>query len=211
VPVTYYVRLAGRVAIVKSTWYSARFHGLVLVGRGSRLRVHRPARVSLERGAVLLVGLEHERPSGASIVLHPKAELHVNGVVQIMRDSHVTVHWGGRLTVAGGTYFNDGTLVYCAEEITIGADCAIAWNVTITDTDVHRLLRSGAEHTPSRPISLGDGCWIGTGATLLKGACVGSGAVVGARSLVLGDVAPHTLVGGVPARQIADDISWTLR
>ena len=51
-------------------------------------------------------------------------------------------------------------------------------------------------------VSIGHDVWIGHGATVLPGVCIGNGAVVGAGAVVSRDVAPYTIVGGVPARLI---------
>ncbi len=47
-----------------------------------------------------------------------------------------------------------------------------------------------------------DDVWIGAGAVLTDGVRVGRGAVVAAGAVVTTDVAPHTVVGGVPAHVI---------
>lgn len=44
--------------------------------------------------------------------------------------------------------------------------------------------------------------WIGSNATILAGVTVGDGAVVVAGAIVTKDVAPNTIVGGVPAKVI---------
>ena len=46
------------------------------------------------------------------------------------------------------------------------------------------------------------GASIGTGSTILCGITIGEGAMVGAGSVVTRDVAPHTVVAGVPAREL---------
>jgi acetyltransferase-like isoleucine patch superfamily enzyme len=46
------------------------------------------------------------------------------------------------------------------------------------------------------------GASIGTGSTILCGITIGEGAMVGAGSVVTRDVAPHTIVAGVPAREL---------
>jgi acetyltransferase-like isoleucine patch superfamily enzyme len=45
-----------------------------------------------------------------------------------------------------------------------------------------------------------DDVWIGAGAIITDGVTVGQGAVVAAGAIVTQDVAPHTVVGGVPAQ-----------
>jgi phosphonate metabolism protein (transferase hexapeptide repeat family) len=49
---------------------------------------------------------------------------------------------------------------------------------------------------------IGNDTWIGHGAIIMPGVTVGDGAVVGAGSVVTHDVAPYTIVVGVPARPL---------
>ena len=51
-------------------------------------------------------------------------------------------------------------------------------------------------------IVIGSDVWIGYEAVVLAGVTIGDGAVIGTRAVVTGDVAPYTIVGGVPARPI---------
>lgn len=46
--------------------------------------------------------------------------------------------------------------------------------------------------------------WIGDSCTIMNGVRVGSGSVIAARSVVVKDVAPYTIVGGNPAKWIKD-------
>lgn len=49
---------------------------------------------------------------------------------------------------------------------------------------------------------IGNDVWIGNSATVMQGIKVGDGAIIGTNSLVTKDVAPYTIVGGNPAREI---------
>ena len=53
-------------------------------------------------------------------------------------------------------------------------------------------------------VKIGHDTWLGHGSTILPGVTVGNGAVVGAGAVVSRDVAPYTIVGGVPARLIRE-------
>lgn len=51
-------------------------------------------------------------------------------------------------------------------------------------------------------IIIGNDVWIGYEALILAGVHIGNGAIIGARAVVTKDVAPYSIVGGVPAREI---------
>ena len=56
----------------------------------------------------------------------------------------------------------------------------------------------------ARPVTIGHDTWIGHGATLLPGVTIGNGAVIGSGAVVSRDVAPYTIVTGVPARPLRE-------
>jgi len=47
-----------------------------------------------------------------------------------------------------------------------------------------------------------DGVWVASNATIIGPCIIGENAVIGAGSVVLGDVEPYTIVAGNPARVI---------
>lgn len=56
----------------------------------------------------------------------------------------------------------------------------------------------------TKRVIVGHDVWIGHGVTVLPGVKVGNGAVIGAGAVVSRDVAPYTIVGGVPAKLIRE-------
>lgn len=51
-------------------------------------------------------------------------------------------------------------------------------------------------------IIIGNDVWIGYDAVIMAGVTIGDGAVIGTRAVVTKDVAPYSIVGGVPAHEI---------
>ena len=114
----------------------------------------------------------------------------------------------------GRIEIGDRTIVYNGVEalvhggkVTIGSDCLITRRVALI-TGGHqcrrrdRLIRE--QGLDCADIRIGNDCWLGYAAVILKGVTVGDGAVVGAHSVVTRDVPPYTRVAGAPARPIGE-------
>lgn len=61
-----------------------------------------------------------------------------------------------------------------------------------------------AQGITAQGITIQDNVWIGSSAIILDGVTVGKGAVVAAGAVVTKDVAPHTIVAGVPAKLVKE-------
>ena len=114
------------------------------------------------------------------------------------------VYKGARLKIGNGTYLNRNTLIIAVGSVTIGADCRIAWDVIIMDSDLHPV-DADNQPTSSSPVVIEDDVWIGCRSIILKGVRLGRGAVIAAGSVVTKDVPPHAIVCGAPARIISDN------
>ena len=55
---------------------------------------------------------------------------------------------------------------------------------------------------PERPVSIGNGSWLGHGTVVLPGATIGRHVVIGANSVVTGHIPDNSVAAGVPARVI---------
>ncbi|MCR5391083.1 MAG: CatB-related O-acetyltransferase [Lachnospiraceae bacterium] len=108
-------------------------------------------------------------------------------------------------------------------KLTIGNCVSIAQNVTFildaehhTDTistfpfKVQALHLCESEAFSKGDIIIDDDVWVGYGATILSGVHIGQGAVIAAGALVIKDVEPYTVVGGVPAAFVKKRFSQEL-
>ena len=113
----------------------------------------------------------------------------------------------GDLLIGARTVINSGCVLYTGNGVVIGDDCAIAANCTFAPVN-HNFARRDIPinrqgFQPSKGgILLENDVWIGANCVILDGAIIRRGAVVGAGSLVRGEVASYTIVAGNPLVQI---------
>ena len=111
----------------------------------------------------------------------------------------------GDVLIGRGTVINAGCVLYTGNGIRIGRHVLIAANCTIAPTnhafaDATRLIGEQGFQPSRGGITIGDGVWIGANTVLVDGATVGAGSVVGAASLVRGDLPERCIALGVPAQ-----------
>ncbi len=123
------------------------------------------------------------------------------------------------VTVGDFSYFErNGEGIYAQ----IGKFCSIAANVRINALEhpMERLTTHKISYRPNEyfrylgvdadfrsrrqqnKVIIGNDVWIGHGAVITPGVNIGHGAVIGANAVVTKDVAPYSIVGGVPAQII---------
>ena len=98
-----------------------------------------------------------------------------------------------------------GSSIVGHKSIRIGNDVWTGHQVHITDMNhgyESAELPIGAQFQDERPVSIGDGSWIGHGCVILPGATIGRNAVVGAGSVVTGHIPDRTVAVGSPARVV---------
>jgi len=164
------------------------------------------AKMNLE--ANLCVNANCIKPNGRSSIvrLDNDSRLVVKGEFRIYYGGDICVFEGGTLEFGGG-FCNSNVKIRCKERISIGKNVAISHDVTIMDSDGgHTLDYDG--YKSSSPIEIADNVWIGSRAMILKGVTIGEGAVVAAGSVVTKDVPANTVVAGVPAKVIRENVSW---
>lgn len=118
--------------------------------------------------------------------------------------SSVRIWTAGPVSIGSDTFLGHEVMIVGGDApIHIGARCDLAPRVMlVTGTHLDGEAQRAAGQGVSHPISIGNGVWIGAGATILGGVEIGDGVMVAAGSLVNQSVPSQTVVGGVPARII---------
>ena len=124
----------------------------------------------------------------------------------IGRDAVLVAGPNARIVVGAGAVINHRCFITAKRFIEIGANVLFANNVFVSDHG-HELgdgsravVRLGA--TTPVPVRIGAGAFIGINVVVLAGSGIGNGAVIGANSVVTGEIPARAVAVGAPARVI---------
>jgi acetyltransferase-like isoleucine patch superfamily enzyme len=115
-----------------------------------------------------------------------------------------SAYHGIRIRIGNGNYFNRNLMIDACGLIEIGDQNMFGPDVFITDAN-HRF---GPDLAPDEQpmdvgkVKIGNRCWIGAKAVILKDVELGDGCVVGAGAVVTKSVPPGGIVASVPARPL---------
>lgn len=111
------------------------------------------------------------------------------------------VDYGYNIHVGDNFYANFHCVLLDAGPIHIGKNALLGPGVMIVTPD-HPLDSTkrydGLEY--AKPITIGDNCWIGAGATIIGGVTLGDNVVVGAGAVVTKSFGDNVVIAGVPAK-----------
>jgi acetyltransferase-like isoleucine patch superfamily enzyme len=113
-----------------------------------------------------------------------------------------TDHDGIRIRIGSRNYFNRNLMIDACGSIEIGDDNMFGPDVYITDSNhaFGRGVAPGLAPMNKGRVKIGDRCWIGAKAIILKDVELGDGCVVAAGAVVTRSFTRGSVVAGVPAR-----------
>lgn len=91
--------------------------------------------------------------------------------------------------------------------IEIGDDVWTGHHVYVTDQNhgyADPDLPISQQSMPEQPVRIGSGSWLGHGTVVLPGATIGEHVVIGANSVVRGDIPAYTVAAGTPAKVVKE-------
>lgn len=118
----------------------------------------------------------------------------------LTRTADAKIRIGNNVGISGAT-------IYARKSIQIGDNTLIGGNTKIIDNDFHPIDPIVRRITPNdhigvRPIKIGENVFIGCNCLILKGTVIGDNAVIGAGSVVSGEIPANSIAAGNPARVI---------
>lgn len=116
---------------------------------------------------------------------------------------HAEIRASYKLHIGEGSIIGDHAILDARYGIYIGKNVNLSSNVSIwTDQHDHRdpWFRCNPDMLGS--VVIEDRAWLGPGVIVLTNTTIGEGAVVAAGSVVTKNIAPFSIVGGIPAKEI---------
>ena len=113
----------------------------------------------------------------------------------------------GDLVIGRGSQINSGCVIYTGNGIVIGEDVLIAANCTLAPTNheyrsKNQTIRQQRFMPSKGGIVIEDDVWIGANCAILDGTIIRQGAVIGAQSLIQGELTSYGVFVGNPLAQI---------
>lgn len=190
----YIYRLTRLWGAVYLWFFKIAYPGFVV---GKNAKIWGTFSVQLMEGGTLTIGDD----------FHLVSEPRRSAITHFSR-AQFTVFPGGSIHIGRHVGLN-GTALTSKCRIDIGDDTMIAANVIIVDSDFHvpwppenRWINSTTGF--DREVVIGSKVWIGMNTVILKGSHIGDNSIIGAGSLVVGDIPANVLAAGNPARVIRE-------
>lgn len=131
-----------------------------------------------------------------------------NGVITCW-DKRMDEIFSPSIKIGNNCSIGDYCHITSTNSIIIGNGVLTGRRITITDNSHGEPLGQEMEVPPIErkiyskgPVIIEDNVWIGDKACILAGVHIGIGAIIAANAVVTKDVAPYTVVGGIPAKVI---------
>ncbi len=137
---------------------------------------------------------------GTRIVIGPGSKVFEFAVIR-------TVGGTGDVVIGERCMINAHCVLYSGSGIFLGNDVLLAPGVQVVPAN-HAFERRDLTIArqgflpPKGGVEIGDDVWVGANAVLLDGAKIGRGAIIGAGSVVRGEIPDYEIWAGLPARKI---------
>lgn len=199
------VKLIWKMSIIRSIYYSLKFRARIIVSSSTKISSKPTSKILVNSKKWFVLGLEYDSTiEKVHINLDERSTLIIKGNVSIKKGVQISLAQGAKLSIGDKTFINECSKIFIYKSCHIGEECAISWDVTITDSDVHRFL----DKEPEKEVYIGNKVWIGFGVCILKGSYIGDGCVISSKSLVNKSFKDNQLIAGIPANVKLDNVSW---
>lgn len=174
--------------------YSAEFIGKSAISLGAQAKVFAHAKLDARHHPALAPYWGKES----------LGKITIGNEVKIKEFVHIYTY-SGHVQIGDQVSINPYCMIYGQGGVVIGNKVLIAAQTIIVSAN-HNFQDTSIPKTyqgmTAKGIVIGDDVWIGAGCKILDGVTIGNGAIIAAGAVVTQNVAPYTIVGGIPAKPI---------
>ena len=191
------------IQIIRGLFYKLILHesaGLIFVGKRTKIKFCN--KISAGKSLQLGDNVEINALSKFGVKIGNNVSILKNTIIEctgVIRDL------GEGLTIGNNVGIAQNCFIQVRGKVVIGNNVIFGPNVSIFSEN-HNFenpeLPVSVQGETRKGVIIKDGVWLGTRVVILDGVTVGKNSIVAAGSIVNKDVAPYTIVGGVPARLI---------
>lgn len=186
----------------------------IICGTNCHLKIDKTAQVNI--GGLFIFGSKNKFPKSnleSRLFIGKNGKLEILGEFEVESNCEIVIFNNAELVIHGSKLSysdaNTGLRIVCGEKIEIMSDVGIGRNVMIRDTNGNHYMNT-IGYKPTRPIVIGEKAWLCESCTIMPGVKIGRSGIVGAHSVVIRTVPPHSLVLGNPAEIIQKNILFKL-
>lgn len=190
---------------VRGTWlrlWLKESVGIVLAGRGCTVLHAR--HISVGRTLLLGDGVTidalsvHGIRMGNNVTIRAGARIECYGVLGQLGDG---LRIGNNVGVGPGCFIQVRGPVVIGDNVIFGPSVSI-FSENHESRDLDRFINE--QGVTRRGVTIEDGVWLGSRTIVLDGVTIGANSIIAAGSVVTRNVAPYSVVGGVPAKLLRD-------
>jgi len=203
------VKKYGIMGALKSSYYSLKHTSSIdsiLAHSNSKIVVSGEPEFNINN-KISIGASPHPDISSSKLIVSDGASISHTGQNSADIGSGCLLNITGEFSI-GDSYIQEESYIICHNKVVVGDGCAISWNVTIMDSDIHQIIVDDDMSNKSAPIEIKDDVWVGHDVSIGKGVTIHEGSVIANDSVVVSDVPPHTLVAGNPAEVVREDVEW---
>lgn len=174
--------------------------GLIFIGRGAKLKFC--SKLSLGKSVTIGDNVEINALSKKGVVIGNNVSLLKGTIIEC---TGVLNSLGEGLVIGNNVGIAQNCFIQVRGEVIIGNDVIFGPNVSIfSENHIYEDIKLpiSKQGVYRKGVVIGEGVWIGTRSVILDGVTIGRNSIVAAGSIVNKDVAPFSIVGGVPAKLI---------
>lgn len=152
----------------------------------------------------VMIGNKPRIGKNCDLVLHPGCTATIGDGWKCNRNVTLAVQRNASIVIGKNVGFGNGCEIVCHGKIEIGDNTLFGPNVMVYDHNHEFSFSRGVNRTHYEigEVIIGNNCWIGANAVLLKDVHIGDNVIIGAGSVVTKDIPSNCIATGIPAKVI---------